>query len=124
MLAWQVMQPQRWIEGLWRLGAALEAQLGCLVGINAYLTPPGEAHQPASSFVDVRNLQNWMRYRCSLVGSGHTISPDKRLPGVTVRSAATCTTVSRDPEDGISMHPSHHAGLTFAHTSPHHLTIC
>ena len=39
----QVMQPQRWIEGLWRLAAALEAQLGCLIGINAYMTPPGVA---------------------------------------------------------------------------------
>ena len=39
--AWQVMQPQRWIDGLWRLTAALEAQLGCLVGVNAYLTPAG-----------------------------------------------------------------------------------
>ncbi|KAJ9531146.1 hypothetical protein QJQ45_000849 [Haematococcus lacustris] len=33
-------QPQRCHEGLWRLMSALEAQLGCLVGCNAYLTPP------------------------------------------------------------------------------------
>lgn len=34
-------QPQRWVDGLWRLLAALEAQLGCLVGANAYITPKG-----------------------------------------------------------------------------------
>ncbi|KAK9802556.1 hypothetical protein WJX73_001613 [Symbiochloris irregularis] len=37
----QIIQPQRWLDSLWRLTAALEAQLGCLVGINAYLTPAG-----------------------------------------------------------------------------------
>jgi len=28
----QLLQPQRWIDPLWRLLAALEAQLACLVG--------------------------------------------------------------------------------------------
>lgn len=37
----QVHQPQRFSDPLWRLCAALEAQLGCLVGCNAYITPPG-----------------------------------------------------------------------------------
>jgi len=37
----QVLQPQRWDDKCWRLAAALEAQLGCLVGVNAYLTPGG-----------------------------------------------------------------------------------
>lgn len=37
----QVHQPQRFNDELWRLLAALEGQLGCLVGINAYLTPAG-----------------------------------------------------------------------------------
>ena len=36
----QVVQPQRWEPRLMGLVAALEAQLGCLVGVNAYLTPP------------------------------------------------------------------------------------
>ena len=35
----QVHQPQRWCDASWRLVAALEARLGCLVGANAYLTP-------------------------------------------------------------------------------------
>ncbi|GAB4813452.1 hypothetical protein N2152v2_000498 [Parachlorella kessleri] len=35
----QVHQPQRFVDPLWRLLAALERQLGCLVGCNAYLTP-------------------------------------------------------------------------------------
>lgn len=39
----QVIQPQRWLDPLWRLTAALEAQLGCLVGINAYITPAGDS---------------------------------------------------------------------------------
>ncbi|KAG2434336.1 hypothetical protein HYH02_012356 [Chlamydomonas schloesseri] len=37
----QLHQPQRFVNACWRLLAALEAQLGCLVGCNAYVTPPG-----------------------------------------------------------------------------------
>jgi len=37
----QVIQPQRWEDKTWRIVASLEAQLGCLVGVNAYLTPRG-----------------------------------------------------------------------------------
>lgn len=37
----QVLQPQRFSDGIWRLVSALEIQLGCLVGCNAYLTPKG-----------------------------------------------------------------------------------
>jgi hypothetical protein len=37
----QVLQPQRWDDKCWQLAAALEAQIGCLVGVNAYLTPGG-----------------------------------------------------------------------------------
>ena len=37
----QFHQPQRFSEELWRLLAALERQLGCLVGCNSYLTPKG-----------------------------------------------------------------------------------
>ena len=37
----QVHQPQRWCDASWRLVAALEARLGCLVGANSYLTPAG-----------------------------------------------------------------------------------
>ena len=40
----QVHQPQRFSDPLWRLCAALEARLGCLVGCNAYmLTAEGES---------------------------------------------------------------------------------
>ena len=37
----QLHQPQRWNPALWRLIAAMETELGCLVGANAYLTPSG-----------------------------------------------------------------------------------
>eukprot|EP00882_Tetradesmus_deserticola_P009776 GHRQ01010328.1.p2 GENE.GHRQ01010328.1~~GHRQ01010328.1.p2 ORF type:complete len:219 (+),score=69.53 GHRQ01010328.1:315-971(+) len=37
----QLFQPQRFFDPCWRLLAALERQLGCLVGSNAYLTPAG-----------------------------------------------------------------------------------
>lgn len=37
----QLHQPQRFFDPCWRLLAALERQLGCLVGTNAYLTPAG-----------------------------------------------------------------------------------
>ncbi|KAG1660597.1 hypothetical protein FOA52_003028 [Chlamydomonas sp. UWO 241] len=36
----QVLQPQRFSDRVWRLVSALEAQVGCLVGVNVYLTPP------------------------------------------------------------------------------------
>ena len=36
----QVHQPQRFDDAVWSICAALEAQLGCLVGCNAYITPP------------------------------------------------------------------------------------
>ena len=39
VLGVQVHQPQRFSTMLWKLCAALEAQLGCLVGCNAYITP-------------------------------------------------------------------------------------
>lgn len=47
----QLHQPQRWNEELWRLIAALERQLGCLVGANAYLTPAGDVQSPCSSLL-------------------------------------------------------------------------
>lgn len=37
----QVHQPQRWDDSIHRIVAALEAQLGCLVGCNSYITPGG-----------------------------------------------------------------------------------
>lgn len=37
----QYHQPQRFEERLWLLCSALEEELGCLVGSNAYLTPKG-----------------------------------------------------------------------------------
>lgn len=37
----QVHQPQRFSDTLWKLCAALESQMGSLVGCNAYITPSG-----------------------------------------------------------------------------------
>lgn len=36
----QVHQPQRWSDALWEACAALEEDLQCLAGCNAYITPP------------------------------------------------------------------------------------
>lgn len=49
LLAAQVHQPQRFSDELWRLLAALEARLGCLVGSNAYLTPAGTQGEGAQA---------------------------------------------------------------------------
>jgi hypothetical protein len=38
----QIHQPQRFNDDLWRLCASLEGSLGCLVGCNQYITPPGK----------------------------------------------------------------------------------
>ncbi|GAX75760.1 hypothetical protein CEUSTIGMA_g3203.t1 [Chlamydomonas eustigma] len=35
----QVLQPQRYSDGIWHLVSAMEKHLGCLVGCNAYITP-------------------------------------------------------------------------------------
>jgi len=54
----QFHQPQRFDDPLWRLCAALEANLGCLVGANAYITPPGhQGFAPHWDDVDVFILQ-------------------------------------------------------------------
>ena len=49
----QVHHPQRWDDPAWRVVAALEAFLGCLVGANAYLTPAGGAQGLAPHWDDV-----------------------------------------------------------------------
>ncbi|KAH9365601.1 hypothetical protein HPB48_021165 [Haemaphysalis longicornis] len=36
----QIHQPQRWVNGLWEALEMLECFFGCLVGCNAYVTPP------------------------------------------------------------------------------------
>lgn len=36
----QIHQPQRWVDGLWESLEKLECFFGCLVGCNAYVTPP------------------------------------------------------------------------------------
>ncbi|EWM22263.1 myc-induced nuclear antigen [Nannochloropsis gaditana] len=54
----QVLQPQRWDDKCWRLAAALEAQFGCLVGVNAYLTPGGtQGLAPHSDPVEIFVIQ-------------------------------------------------------------------
>ncbi|KAM3570911.1 hypothetical protein VYU27_007030 [Nannochloropsis oceanica] len=64
----QVLQPQRWDDRCWRLAAALEAQFGCLVGVNAYLTPGGTQGlaphcDPVEIFViQTENKKSWRLY--------------------------------------------------------------
>lgn len=65
----QVVQPQRWEPRLMALVAALERQLGCLVGVNAYLTPPGTQglaphHDAVELFVcQTSGSKSWRLYR-------------------------------------------------------------
>ena len=49
----QVHHPQRFDAEAWRVVAALERDLGCLVGTNSYLTPPGGAQGLAPHWDDV-----------------------------------------------------------------------
>ena len=49
----QVHHPQRFDAEAWRVVAALERDLGCLVGTNSYLTPPGGARGLAPHWDDV-----------------------------------------------------------------------
>ncbi|GLI67008.1 hypothetical protein VaNZ11_011104 [Volvox africanus] len=65
----QLHQPQRFINKLWRLVAALEAQAGCLVGCNAYLTPAGGQglaphHDDVELFVcQTQGTKKWRLYK-------------------------------------------------------------
>ncbi|KAK9842626.1 hypothetical protein WJX84_011921 [Apatococcus fuscideae] len=64
----QFHQPQRHSDALWRLVAALEAQVGCLVGINAYCTPAGTQglaphHDDVEIFVcQTEGTKQWQIY--------------------------------------------------------------
>ncbi|GBF91033.1 bifunctional lysine-specific demethylase and histidyl-hydroxylase [Raphidocelis subcapitata] len=63
----QIHQPQRWEDATWRLMAALECQLGQLVGANAYLTPPGtQGLAPHHDDVELWIIQTagTKRWRC------------------------------------------------------------
>jgi len=65
----QVVQPQRWEGRLLRLVAALEGHLGCLVGANAYLTPPSTQglaphHDAVELFVcQTAGSKRWRLYK-------------------------------------------------------------
>jgi hypothetical protein len=76
----QLHQPQRFFDPCWRLLAAMERQLGCLVGSNAYLTPAGSqvrqqmdswaddlAHCPLQHAAAVENHQLHMLHQLSAV---------------------------------------------------------
>ncbi|GIL85103.1 hypothetical protein Vretimale_9964 [Volvox reticuliferus] len=65
----QLHQPQRFVNKLWRLVAALEAQAGCLVGCNAYLTPAsGQGLAPHHDDVELfvcqtQGAKKWRLYK-------------------------------------------------------------
>ncbi|MEW5298291.1 MAG: hypothetical protein WDW36_001432 [Sanguina aurantia] len=65
----QVIQPQRYHDPLWRLLAALERQVGCLMGCNAYLTPKGTQglaphHDDVEIFVcQTQGSKRWRLYK-------------------------------------------------------------
>ncbi|GLC34207.1 hypothetical protein PLESTB_001610800 [Pleodorina starrii] len=65
----QLHQPQRFINGLWRLVAALETQVGCLVGCNAYITPKnGQGLAPHHDDVELfvcqtQGSKQWRLYK-------------------------------------------------------------
>ncbi|EFJ41937.1 hypothetical protein VOLCADRAFT_107490 [Volvox carteri f. nagariensis] len=65
----QLHQPQRFVNALWRLVAALEAQSGCLVGCNAYVTPGGGQglaphHDDVELFVcQTKGSKKWRLYK-------------------------------------------------------------
>ncbi len=65
----QVHQPQRWDGSIHRIVAALESQLGCLVGCNSYITPPGtQGLAPHYDDVDVFVCQTHGAKRWAVYG--------------------------------------------------------
>uniref|UniRef100_K3WPR5 Bifunctional lysine-specific demethylase and histidyl-hydroxylase n=1 Tax=Globisporangium ultimum (strain ATCC 200006 / CBS 805.95 / DAOM BR144) TaxID=431595 RepID=K3WPR5_GLOUD len=82
----QFYQPQRYIDGLFKINAAFEAYFGCLAGASAYLTPPAaQALAPHHDDVEVFILQTegrkkWKLYHpiTELAGEhSNDLSPDQ-----------------------------------------------
>ncbi|XP_064473711.1 ribosomal oxygenase 2-like [Ornithodoros turicata] len=65
----QVHQPQRWIDGLWEALEQMECLFGCLVGCNAYITPPRSQglaphHDDVEVFVlQLEGVKSWKLYK-------------------------------------------------------------
>ena len=99
----QVHQPQRWNDTLWKVCAALEEELGCLAGCNAYITPPGQQGL-APHFDDVdlwvcqtEGSKHWRVY--SQVGVGEASEgPTVFTGGDLAEICATCSSGDLDPE--------------------------
>eukprot|EP00900_Chrysochromulina_parva_P015461 jgi/Chrpa1/23916/Chrysochromulina_OHIO_Genome00012518-RA len=79
----QLFQPQHWVDRLWALLAAMEAELGCLCGCSVYHTPAGcQGLAPHHDDVEVFILQTEGRKRWKLYPplDGHALpsrpSPD------------------------------------------------
>lgn len=64
----QVHQPQRWMDALWEVLEMLESFFGCLVGCNAYITPPSSQglaphHDDVEVFViQTEGTKQWTLY--------------------------------------------------------------
>ena len=98
----QVHQPQRWNDRLWKVCAALEEELGCLAGCNAYITPPGQQGL-APHFDDVdlwvcqtEGSKHWRVY--SQVGVGLKASEGPLFGRDLAEICATCSSGDLDPE--------------------------
>lgn len=85
----QFHQPQRFDDQLWRICAALENQLGCLVGCNAYITPKNsQGLDPHFDDVEIFVLQtegtkSWKVYSvesCKLANKCSGGIPEEILP--------------------------------------------
>ena len=84
----QVHHPQRFDDAAWRVVSALERDLGCLVGSNAYLTPGGGAQGLAPHWddvdvwvVQVEGRKRWRVYAPLEENRGATVPSGDLAPG-------------------------------------------
>lgn len=90
----RLLRPQQCCDNLWRLCAHLEAFLGCVVGVNAYVTPSG--HQGfAPHFDDVD------AFVCQIEGEKHWRVYGKRTDGLDDLPRGSSVDFGKDDMEGV-----------------------
>ena len=123
----QLFQPQHWVDRLWALLAAMEAELGCLCGCSVYHTPAGcQGLAPHHDDVEVFILQTEGRKRWKLYPplDGHAL-PSRPSPDLADEIIGECMLdVVLCPGDLLYMPRGviHHA-VSLEDASSTHLTL-
>lgn len=123
----QLFQPQHWVDRLWALLAAMEAELGCLCGCSVYHTPAGcQGLAPHHDDVEVFILQTEGRKRWKLYPplDGHAL-PSRPSPDLADEIIGECMLdVVLSPGDLLYMPRGViHQAVSLEDASSTHLTL-